>query len=177
MSRRRKKSPNFVCSSGVAFINVERLARLHWDNSPETFCTLSCVPDLRLAVLCIASTVSAPPWEWPERSVFLQPSIQTWAITARLQKHFPCTQGLASVSGGYFQSLRCQSECQVNTGWQTEPLERPTSVALALLPYLAPPYPQSAAQRHPHSNGKAKRSCCTMPHVSNLISLDWGTTQ
>lgn len=135
MSRRKRKSVNFVCCNGVAFINAERLARLHWDNSPETFCTLSCVPDLRLTVLCIVSTMSAPPREWPERSVFLQPSIQTWAITARLQKHFPCTQGLASVSGGYFQSLRCHSECQVNTGWQTEPLERPTSVALALLPY------------------------------------------
>lgn len=60
-SRRRKESRKFVRGSGVAFINGKRLARLHWDNSPETFCTLSCVPDLRLCSLHRFHCVSSSP--------------------------------------------------------------------------------------------------------------------
>lgn len=60
-SRRRKESEKFVRGSGVAYINGKRLARLHWDNSPETFCTLSCVPDLRLCSLHRFHCVSSSP--------------------------------------------------------------------------------------------------------------------
>lgn len=59
--------------------------------------------------------VSVPHGVRLQCSDFSQPSIQTWPITARLQKHFLCTQELTAVNGGYFQSLCCQSKCQVNT--------------------------------------------------------------
>lgn len=124
---------------------------MHWDNSSERFSAL-----LLWDCSCIISTVSAPPWEWPECSIFPQPSIQTSTITARLQRHFRCTQGLTPVNGGYFQSLCCQSKCQVNTGWQTAPLECFTAVSHS--PQLCSAIFHT---KTPCSNGKAKMHLCS----------------
>lgn len=78
---------------------------------------LLCACDaIRTPLLSIICGVSVPHSARPQWGYFSQPSIQTWPITARLQKHFPCTQELTAVNGGYFQSLCCQSKCQVNTG-------------------------------------------------------------
>lgn len=90
-SERKKmgKCEDVVCRGDIAPINAKTLVRVHWDNSSERFSAL-----LLWDCSCIISTVSAPPWEWPECSIFPQPSIQTWTITARLQRHFCCTQGL-----------------------------------------------------------------------------------
>lgn len=66
-----------------------------------------------LSIICGVSVPHSARLQW---GYFSQPSIQTWPITARLQKHFLCTQELTAVNGGYFQSLCCQSKCQVNTG-------------------------------------------------------------
>lgn len=78
---------------------------------------LSCACDaIRTPFLSIICGVSVPHSERLQWGYFSQPSIQTWPITARLQKHFLCTQELTAVNGGYFQSLCCQSKCQVNTG-------------------------------------------------------------
>ena len=71
---------------------------------------------IRTPLLSIICGVSVPHSVRPQWGYFSQPSIQTWPITARLQKHFLCTQELTAVNGGYFQSLCCQSKCQVNTG-------------------------------------------------------------
>lgn len=78
---------------------------------------LLCACDaIRTPLLSIICGVSVPHSARPQWGYFSQPSIQTWPITARLQKHFLCTQELTAVNGGYFQSLYCQSKCQVNTG-------------------------------------------------------------
>lgn len=153
-----------VFRGAVAPINAKTLVRVHWDNSTERFSAL-----LLWDCSCIISTVSAPPWEWPECSIFPQPSIQTWTITARLQRHFCCTQGLAPVNGGYFQSLCCQSKCQVNTGWQTAPLECFTAVSRS--PQLCSAIFHT---KTPSSNRKAKRTCAHLIYLDkykNLITM------
>lgn len=78
---------------------------------------LICACDaIRTPLLSIICGVSVPHSERLQWGYFSQPSIQTWPITARLQKHFLCTQELTALNGGHFQSLCCQSKCQVNTG-------------------------------------------------------------
>lgn len=77
------------------------------------FCACDAIWSPLRSIIC---GVSVPQCARPQWGYFSQPSIQTWPITARLQKHFPCTQELTAVNGGYFQSLCCQSKCQVNTG-------------------------------------------------------------
>lgn len=76
------------------------------------FCACDAIWSPLQRIIC---GVSVPHSARPQWGDFSQPSIQTWPITARLQKHFPCTQELTVVNGGYFQSLCCQSKCQVNT--------------------------------------------------------------
>lgn len=79
------------------------------------------------------------PSEWARSgAISPQPAIQSWAITARLQKHFPGTQGFVLANGGYFQSLCCQPKCQVNTAPWKDNFKNPHSlVSLALADWVA----------------------------------------
>lgn len=97
---------------------------------------LSSVCDARPSLLLqnIICGMSVPHRVRPEWGHFSQPSIQTWPITSRLQKHFSGTQELTPVNGGYFQSLCCQSKCQVNIGLRKQPLEILAAMSVCLTP-------------------------------------------
>lgn len=100
----------------IWFFTVQHCERVHWNESLHAIVPVLCLwcyLGLTRGIIC---GVSVPHSVRPQWGYFSQPSIQTWPITARLQKHFPCTQELTAVNGGYFQSLRCQSKCQINTG-------------------------------------------------------------
>lgn len=114
-----KTKSEFVCdliSPPIPLVHVTTL----WKCIEMRACMLLyllCACDaIRTPLLSIICGVSVPHSARTQWGYFSQPSIQTWPITARLQKHFPCTQELTAVNGGYFQSLCCQSKCQVNTG-------------------------------------------------------------
>lgn len=110
----------FVLEWVSSFLHlIVRITAL-WKCIEMRVCMLLCLPcacdAIKTPLLSIICGVSVPHSARPQWGYFFQPSIQTWPITARLQKHFPCTQELTAVNGGYFQSLCCQSKCQVNTG-------------------------------------------------------------
>lgn len=103
-------------SASIWFCTVQHCEGVHWNESLHAIVPVLCLWCYLGPTRGIICGVSVPHSVRPQWGYFSQPSIQTWPITARLQKHFPCTQELTAVNGGYFQSLCCQSKCQINTG-------------------------------------------------------------
>lgn len=96
-----------------AHYNIVKVQKMRTCKLLYLLCACDAIRTPLLSIICGVSVPHSARLQW---GYFSQPSIQTWPITARLQKHFPCTQELTAVNGGYFQSLCCQSKCQVNTG-------------------------------------------------------------